>query len=60
MFFILSNKSTFIFAVSSAYIDIDPSKVAQGRFFTDDEDVKANLFKNIDIALARLEAGLPL
>lgn len=29
-------------------------------FFTDDENVKANLFKNIDVALAQLEAGLPL
>jgi len=29
-------------------------------FFTANEDVKANLFKHIDEALARLEAGLPL
>jgi AcrR family transcriptional regulator len=29
-------------------------------FFTDDENVKANLFKNIDVALDLLEAGLPL
>jgi len=33
-----TNKDTFIFAVSSSFIDIDPSKIETGRFFTDDED----------------------
>lgn len=32
------NKQTFIFAVSPSYNEIDPTKVAAGRFFTADED----------------------
>jgi putative ABC transport system permease protein len=34
-----TNKQTMIFATSASYIDIDPVKVAEGRFFTDDEDM---------------------
>jgi putative ABC transport system permease protein len=33
-----TNKQTFIFATSASFIDIDPVKVAEGRFFTEDED----------------------
>lgn len=33
-----TNNDTFIFAVSPSFINIDPSHVAEGRFFTDDED----------------------
>ncbi|MDD5341711.1 MAG: ABC transporter permease, partial [Patescibacteria group bacterium] len=32
------NKQTFIFATSASFIDIDPAKVAEGRFYTEDED----------------------
>ncbi|MFA5188649.1 MAG: ABC transporter permease [Patescibacteria group bacterium] len=32
------NKQTFIFAVSPSFIEIDPTKIEQGRFFTVDED----------------------
>jgi len=33
-----TNKQTFIFAASASYIDIDPVKVSEGRFYTDEED----------------------
>lgn len=33
-----NNKSTFVFATTAGYIDIDPVGMAEGRFFTDDED----------------------
>ncbi|MBN1326098.1 ABC transporter permease [Candidatus Falkowbacteria bacterium] len=33
-----NNKSTFIFATTAGYIDIDPIGMAEGRFFTDEED----------------------
>jgi putative ABC transport system permease protein len=33
-----TNKQTFIFATSAGFIDIDPVKVAEGRYFTEDED----------------------
>ncbi|MCX6746240.1 MAG: ABC transporter permease [Candidatus Parcubacteria bacterium] len=33
-----ANKQTFIFATSASYSDIDPTKVSEGRYFTDEED----------------------
>ncbi len=33
-----TNKQTFIFATSASFIDIDPAKLAAGRYFTEDED----------------------
>jgi len=32
------NKFTMIFGVSSSFIDIDPSEIAEGRFYTESED----------------------
>jgi len=33
-----ANKQTFIFATNASYSDIDPTKIAEGRYFTDEED----------------------